>query len=75
MLRHPPPSLPPSLPPSSQPAEAFTARTLLTAFLSAIIHDYDHRGVNNDFLVRTADPLALMYNDTSPQVNGYKCNC
>ena len=39
---------------------------LLTCYLAAIIHDYDHRGVNNDFLVKTSDPLALLYNDFSP---------
>ena len=61
MLRQCPPG-------SSQAAEAFTAATLLTSYLSAIVHDFDHRGVNNDFLIRTADPLALLYNDTSPQV-------
>ena len=33
------------------------------------IHDYGHRGVNNDFLVRTGDKLAVCYNDRSPQEN------
>ena len=61
MLRQCPPG-------SSQAADSFTAATLLTSYLSAIVHDFDHRGVNNDFLIRTADPLALLYNDTSPQV-------
>ncbi len=40
--------------------------TLLSVYLSAIIHDFDHRGVNNQFLVRSGDPLALLYNDVSP---------
>jgi hypothetical protein len=26
-------------------------------------------GVNNDFLVKTLDPLALLYNDRSPMEN------
>ena len=43
-----------------------TGTKLLTCYLAAIIHDYDHRGVNNDFLVKTSDPLALLYNDISP---------
>ena len=42
---------------------------LLTLYLAAIIHDYDHRGVNNQFLVRSVDPLALRYNDASPMEN------
>ena len=43
--------------------------TLLSVYLSAIIHDFDHRGVNNQFLVRAADPLAILYNDVSPMEN------
>ena len=27
------------------------------------------RGVNNDFLIRSSDPLALLYNDVSPMEN------
>eukprot|EP00798_Chlamydomonas_sp_ICE-L_P014589 gene14589-20640_t len=38
-------------------------------YLSAIIHDYKHKGVNNDFLVRVSDSLALLYNDKSPMEN------
>lgn len=34
-----------------------------------IIHDFEHRGVTNDFLVRTGDALALLYNDRSPHEN------
>ena len=42
---------------------------LLGCYLAAIIHDYEHRGVNNEFLIRSSDPLALMYNDVSPMEN------
>eukprot|EP00232_Nephroselmis_pyriformis_P009061 CAMPEP_0182894718 /NCGR_PEP_ID=MMETSP0034_2-20130328/25241_1 /TAXON_ID=156128 /ORGANISM="Nephroselmis pyriformis, Strain CCMP717" /LENGTH=389 /DNA_ID=CAMNT_0025028507 /DNA_START=9 /DNA_END=1178 /DNA_ORIENTATION=- len=42
---------------------------LLACVFSAAIHDYDHRGVNNDFLVRSADDLAMRYNDCSPMEN------
>ena len=37
--------------------------------LLQIIHDYQHKGVNNDFLVRTGDSLAILYNDRSPMEN------
>ena len=42
---------------------------LLACYLAAIVHDYEHRGVNNDFLIKTSDPLALLYNDVSPMEN------
>ena len=33
--------------------------TLLAMYLSAIVHDYDHRGVTNAFLIQDEDPLAV----------------
>lgn len=37
--------------------------------ISAVGHDIGHTGVNNQFLVETADELALRYNDRSPLEN------
>jgi hypothetical protein len=38
---------------------------VLTCLLSAAIHDFEHPGVNNLYLVNTSDPLAVRYNDKS----------
>ncbi|EGF79038.1 hypothetical protein BATDEDRAFT_12624, partial [Batrachochytrium dendrobatidis JAM81] len=34
-------------------------------YLAALIHDYDHPGVSNNFLIQTNDRLAMLYNDKS----------
>lgn len=41
---------------------------LLAAVFAATIHDYEHVGLNNDYLIRSKDELALRYNDRSPMV-------
>ncbi|GIL94723.1 hypothetical protein Vretimale_939 [Volvox reticuliferus] len=42
---------------------------LLAAYYAAIVHDYGHPGMTNDFLVAVSDPLAVRYNDRSPLEN------
>ncbi|KAI8469519.1 MAG: hypothetical protein J3K34DRAFT_423476 [Monoraphidium minutum] len=50
-------------------ADGLTARLTrleaLACLLAAVVHDVDHRGVNNEYLIRTRDDLALTYNDLS----------
>lgn len=38
---------------------------ILASFISNLIHDYEHPGYNNQFIVRTKHPLAIRYNDQS----------
>jgi len=38
---------------------------LLAAIVAAAVHDIDHPGLNNNFLVATADEKAVVYNDIS----------
>lgn len=35
-------------------------------YWAALVHDYEHGGLNNDFLIKTAHPLAITYSDQSP---------
>ncbi|KAL0039442.1 hypothetical protein WJX79_008577 [Trebouxia sp. C0005] len=42
---------------------------LMSAYWSAAVHDFEHGGVNNDFLIKTAHPLSITYNDQSPLEN------
>ncbi|KAI9355315.1 hypothetical protein DFJ73DRAFT_623591 [Zopfochytrium polystomum] len=38
---------------------------LMALYTAAVIHDYNHPGKNNNFLVNTLDEMALLYNDRS----------
>ncbi|KAL1005122.1 hypothetical protein UPYG_G00054840 [Umbra pygmaea] len=43
----------------------FTDLEILAALFAAAIHDVDHPGVSNQYLINTNSELALMYNDES----------
>jgi len=43
----------------------FTPLEVMTALFSAAIHDVDHPGLTNQYLINTSSELALMYNDES----------
>ncbi|KAL0050499.1 hypothetical protein WJX82_000833 [Trebouxia sp. C0006] len=50
-------------------SQALTQRQQLATYFSALVHDFEHGGVNNDFLIKTSHPLAITYNDQSPLEN------
>lgn len=39
---------------------------ILAGLLAAAVHDFEHEGVSNDFLVKTLDQRTITYNDKSP---------
>ncbi|XP_054709802.1 cAMP-specific 3',5'-cyclic phosphodiesterase, isoforms N/G-like [Uloborus diversus] len=51
----------------SSPAldSVFTDLEILAALFAAAVHDVDHPGVTNQYLVNSSSELALMYNDES----------
>jgi len=42
---------------------------MLAGLLAASIHDFEHDGLNNSFLVASGSPKAIRYNDKSPNEN------
>jgi hypothetical protein len=42
---------------------------VFAALLAAAIHDFDHPGLSNQFLIESNDKLAVLYNDRSPLEN------
>ncbi|CAF3692444.1 unnamed protein product [Rotaria sordida] len=43
----------------------FTELEIMSAIFASAVHDVDHPGVTNQFLINTRSDLALMYNDES----------
>lgn len=45
--------------------ECFTPLEIMAAVLACTVHDVDHPGLTNGYLINTGSDLALMYNDNS----------
>ena len=46
-----------------------TDNQICATYYAALVHDFEHLGVNNDYLIKSFHPLAVMYNDISPLEN------
>ncbi|KXZ47713.1 hypothetical protein GPECTOR_33g595 [Gonium pectorale] len=43
--------------------------SLMACYLAALVHDYEHGGLTNDYLINSGDLLAVRYNDRAPLEN------
>ncbi|KAL0021983.1 hypothetical protein WJX77_002623 [Trebouxia sp. C0004] len=50
-------------------AKVMTDGQIFATYYAALVHDFEHLGVNNDYLIKSFHPLAVMYNDISPLEN------
>lgn len=50
-------------------AKIMTDVQICATYFAALVHDFEHLGVNNDYLIKTSHRLAVMYNDISPLEN------
>ncbi len=48
--------------------------SLLASYIAALVHDFEHSGVNNDFLIKTSHDLAITYNLQSPLENHHRAH-
>jgi hypothetical protein len=46
-------------------ALSLSALEIFSAIIAACVHDFEHPGVTNDYLIKTQDPIALVYCDAS----------
>ena len=44
-------------------------KDILVSFIATYIHDFEHPGVTNQFIIRSKHPKAIRYNDNSPLEN------
>jgi len=47
----------------------------LAAYLAAVMHDFEHGGFTNEFLVQTSSDLAMCYSDRAPMVSNVVSIC
>ncbi|EGD79307.1 cAMP-dependent 3',5'-cyclic phosphodiesterase 4B [Salpingoeca rosetta] len=56
---------------SEQLRTKLSSLDILCCLVLGLAHDMDHPGVNNAFLVKTRDPVAMLYNDQSVLENAH----